>query len=164
MNAIIYAHSVYGATLEVAGRVANILQDSKIESSTHRIDRSRISSPSEIIVVGAPIYGGAIAKRVVRFCERNRELLAQRRVALFTTGLYRDEKAKEQLESNFPAWILAHSCCTDWLGGRVRRRELKRLDRLIISHGNSTEPNESIDRIDHNRIVSFCECIVACSK
>ena len=163
MNAIIYAHSVYGATLEVAGRVANILQDSKIESSTHRIDRSRISSPSEIIVVGAPIYGGAIAKRVVRFCERNRELLAQRPVALFITGLYRDEKAKEQLESNYPAWILAHSCCTDWLGGRVRTNGLSRFDRLMIGQSTSLNPNETIDTIDQARIASFCECIVACS-
>ena len=163
MNAIIYTHSVYGATSYVADRIADILENSAIKSSTERIDRRRISTPEEIIVIGAPIYGGTIAKRVIKFCERNRKQLIQRHIALFTTGLYRDEKAVEQIESNYPAWILAHSRCTDWLGGQLRTERLSRLDRLVISHGKTFKANETIGTIDDARIVSFCECIVACS-
>ena len=56
----------------------------------------------DLVLLGSPIYAGAVPTGVTRFCERHRAELLRVPVGLFICCLYEGEQARAQLDSAFP--------------------------------------------------------------
>jgi menaquinone-dependent protoporphyrinogen oxidase len=88
---------------------------------------------AEVVVIGGPIYAGRIRPEISRFCERNREALLARRVALFICGLETGDRAREELAAAFPEWLSAHAFSRRILGGEARLGSMRWLDRFLFT-------------------------------
>lgn len=154
----------YGSTQLAAEAIARGCQDRDIAPTDIELRDLREDSTmpaGEIIVIGAPIYGGTIPKPVTRFVEMNLESLLERRVGLYLSCLYDGPRAEKQLADNFPARLIAHSFGQYYVGGRVELTQLRWLDRVImkrvgaVDHDvDKTNPEEIRRLIDDLREVS----------
>ncbi len=132
----------YGSTRLAAEAIARGCQDQNIEPTEIELRdlREDSSMPSgEVVVIGAPVYGGTIPKAVSRFVEANLDALLERRIGLFLSCLYDDERAEKQLADNFPARLIAHSFGRYYVGGRVELTQLRWLDRVIMKRVGGVE-------------------------
>jgi len=157
MEAIIVYHSKYGATRSIAEEIADRLPMDAAARSLREVDADELER-SRLIAVGAPIYGGTISARVVRFCERHRDVLLEKRIGLFISCFYRDERAAAQIETNYPDWLRAHASVRDWLGGRIVSDRLSFFDRFLLSRLGGAR---DIDDIRHARIERFSRDLAA---
>ncbi|MFW6293734.1 MAG: flavodoxin domain-containing protein [Spirochaetota bacterium] len=131
---ILYS-SRYGSTQLAAEAIARGCEDRDIAPSDIELRDVREDSgmpAGEIVVIGAPIYGGTIPKAVSRFVEANLDSLLDRRVGIYLSCLYDGERAEKQLADNFPARLIAHSFGQYYVGGRVELTQLRWLDRVIM--------------------------------
>jgi menaquinone-dependent protoporphyrinogen oxidase len=132
----------YGFTQLAAEAIARGCQDRDIAPADIELRdlRAESSMPAgEIVVIGAPIYGGSIPKAVSRFVEANLDALLERRIALYLSCLYDGERAEKQLADNFPARLIAHSFGQYYVGGRVVLTQLRWLDRVIMKRVGGVE-------------------------
>ena len=132
----------YGSTQLAAEAIARGCEDrgiapAEIELRDLREDSSMPAG--EIVVIGAPIYGGTIPKPVSRFVEANLDSLLERRIAIYLSCLYDGERAEKQLADNFPARLIAHSFGQYYVGGRVELTQLRWLDRVIMKRVGGVE-------------------------
>lgn len=112
-----------------------------------RRELERMIDESSVVVVGGPIYAGRVGRQVRRFCERYRERLLGRKVALFICCLQTGDRARAELEAAYPGWLRAHASATGIFGGAARAGELGRLDRLRLSRvSGSSKDLSCIDR------------------
>jgi len=132
----------YGSTQLAAEAIARGCQDRDIAPAEIELRDLRRESgmPSgEVVVIGAPIYGGSIPKAVSRFVETNLDSLLERRIALYLSCLYDGDRAEKQLADNFPARLIAHSFGQYYVGGRVALTQLRWLDRVIMKRVGGVE-------------------------
>ena len=152
MATTIVYESRYGTTKEIAETIARDL-DGDIEiARPGSVSAERLAN-SDTIIIGSPIYAGSGSKKIVNFCQRHRSLLLERRIGLFISCMYRDEKAEQQIAEAFPAWLISHAEHTDWLGGRVTVAGLRFLDRIIAVRFAGVK--EDLDEIHPERIAEF---------
>jgi len=143
----------YGSTQLAAEAIARGCEDrgiapAEIELRDLREDSSMPAG--EIVVIGAPIYGGTIPKPVSRFVEANLDSLLGRRIAIYLSCLYDGERAEKQLADNFPARLIAHSFGQYYVGGRVELTQLRWLDRVIMKRVGGVE--RDVDRSNPGEI------------
>lgn len=86
----------------------------------------------DVVLTGGSIYAGRIRPQVTRFCERHQNDLLARRVGLFISCLFDQERGEQQLQDNFPGWLLAHAFGRYNVGGAVHFSRLRLVDRLIM--------------------------------
>ncbi|MFW5686352.1 MAG: flavodoxin domain-containing protein [Spirochaetota bacterium] len=132
--AILYA-SKYGATREAAEQIAGACIAaglSQTDVQTLDIARSPDLPEADVVLIGAPVYGGSIPRSVSRFVEANLDTLLERRVGLFLSCLYEDARAEQQLADNFPPRLITHSFGHYYVGGRVTFDRLRWLDRVVM--------------------------------
>ncbi len=132
MSACIVCVSKYGATRKCAEMIAE-----RLSAGTTILDlgarRAVCLDRCDTVVIGGPIYGGTIHRRMVSFCRRNRKALLQKRVALFISCAYQGERAEEQLLHAYPDWLYVHAFARRALGGELHMDKLKGLDRLLVA-------------------------------
>ena len=119
-----------------------------------RRNRKPDLSKAEVVLLGGSIYAGKTQPDLVAFCERHREELLSRPVGLFITCLLEGDQAKEELNSNFPAWLRAHAFAGLPLGGQLRVRNLRLMDRLITK--KVARQTEDVDTLDAVNIEALC--------
>jgi menaquinone-dependent protoporphyrinogen oxidase len=112
-----------------------------------------------VVAIGGPIYSGRIRAEVPRFCERHRELLLSRRVALFICGLETGDLAREELAAAFPEWLSAHAFSRRILGGEVRLATLGMLDRFLF--GRLAGQRADVSRVDARQIEALAAELAA---
>jgi menaquinone-dependent protoporphyrinogen oxidase len=123
----------YAAALrETLGAGAEVVRLRRL-SGERRRDMETALDAASVVVIGGPIYAGRIRPEVSRFCERYRSKLLERRVALFICCLETGDRAKEELEAAYPVWLTAHAVSRRILGGEVRLRALRPLDRFLFT-------------------------------
>jgi len=147
--AIVYA-TKYGATAEVAFRIANDLKEAQVEAEAVEVSAKLPLPDAETIVVGAPIYAGTAPGRMTSFLEAQRESLLSKRVFVFSSCLYEGIRAEQQLADAFPAWLVAHSSGNFFVGGRVDFSNLGFLDRLVMKRVAGV--SEDVDRLKPEEI------------
>jgi menaquinone-dependent protoporphyrinogen oxidase len=119
-----------------------------------RRDRRPDLTEAEAVLVGGSIYGGRIQPDLIAFCESHREELLSRPVGLFITCLLEGDQAREELNSNFPSWLRAHAFASLPLGGQLRVKNLKFIDRLITKR--VAKQTEDVDTLDAAAIEALC--------
>ena len=156
MRTTLFYYTKYGTTLAIAEMIKQRLRDSCDLVSISDAG-SQAMAGAEIVVLGAPVYGGSVPRRFIRFCERYRDELLARPVALFISCFYRNEKAVRQIESSFPDWLLAHAHLREWLGGSVVPANLSVFDRLLVTRLGGVRGD--IERIETERIDAFARAL-----
>jgi menaquinone-dependent protoporphyrinogen oxidase len=121
----------YGCTRRYAELLAEKLAGEVTVADLRR--ESRLSPAAfDLVLLGSPIYAGAVPAGVTRFCERHRSELLRVRVGLFICCLYEGEKARVQLDAAFPEWLSLHAFGRWALGGEIRLEGLRFFDRLLV--------------------------------
>jgi menaquinone-dependent protoporphyrinogen oxidase len=78
-------------------------------------------------------------------------------LALYLCCLHEGEKAEAQLEEAFPPWLSAHAEKRAVLGGVVRLKALKTLDRFIVT--KLAGVTSDVERLDRDRIADFARSL-----
>lgn len=104
----------------------------------------------DVVLVGGSIYAGRIRPAVTKFCDRHREVLTNREVGIFISCLYGEERGKQQLQENFPSWLLAHAFGRYNVGGAVELSRLGLVDRVIMKR--LANVRSDLDNVDHGEI------------
>ncbi len=159
---IVYA-SRYGATATAAGRLANLLEENQdtrvLLSEMAHVEPTQLEAV-DLIVIGGPIYAGRIVADVPRFCDSQRETLLRSRVGLFITCLYEGDQARTQLGAAYPQWLQQHACAQADLGGAVRLRRLRFVDRFLMH--SVARVRQDVDRIRMDAVSGFAAELRAC--
>lgn len=131
MRILIAYMTRYGTTEKYARLLAGRLPGEVTLADLRRAGRL---SPSgfDLVLLGSPIYAGAVPSGLLRFCERHRSELTRTRVGLIICCLYEGQKAQDQLDSAFPEWLALHAFGRWALGGEIRIASLRLLDRLLV--------------------------------
>jgi len=114
MKTLILYASQYGATREIARRIADRIDGAVI----HNLKQSDVPSITEFdcVIIGSSLYAGMIRREAKAFLAKNSEGLYNKTLGLFLSGL---EPANEQacFEKNFPSEILRSAKATCFPGG-----------------------------------------------
>jgi menaquinone-dependent protoporphyrinogen oxidase len=86
MTALVTAASKHGATLEIAGTIARVLEESGIDAEFVELDEVGDLGGYDAYVVGSAIYLGNWLKEARRFIDANAGQLARRPTWLFASG------------------------------------------------------------------------------
>jgi len=76
----------YGATAEIAEKIAQALRDGGLLVEVSSVERIKDLSPYKAVVLGSAIYIGKWRKEAVRFLQANERALTERPVWLFSSG------------------------------------------------------------------------------
>ena len=131
MKILIAYRSRYGCTRRYAELLAGKLAGEVTLADLRR--EGRLSPAAfDLVLLGSPIYAGAVPAGVTRFCERHRPALLRVPVGLFICCLYEGERARAQLDSAYPDWLSLHAFGRWTLGGEIRPDSLRFFDRLLV--------------------------------
>ena len=131
MKILIAYRSRYGCTRRYAELLAGKLAGEVTLADLRR--EGRLSPAAfDLVLLGSPIYAGAVPAGVTRFCERHRPALLRVPVGLFICCLYEGERARAQLDSAYPDWLSLHAFGRWALGGEIRPDSLRLFDRLLV--------------------------------
>jgi menaquinone-dependent protoporphyrinogen oxidase len=155
MKALILCATKYGATQEIANRIASRLDDATI------LDLSKNSDPDlcdyECVIVGSAIYAGMIRKEAKAFLVQNTEALQGKRIGIFLSGLD-PSKEDEVYEANFEAELLGTIKAKSHLGGLFDPKKTNLAERLVMKAAAGQSGYQ--DAIDDEKITRFVEELV----
>ncbi len=131
MKTLVAYRTRYGCTRRYAALLAEKLPGEVVLADLRRAGRL---SPAgfDLVLLGSPIYAGAVPSGVTRWCQRHRAELLRVRVGLFICCLYEGQRAQAQLDSAFPDWLSLHAFGRWALGGEIRLQALGLFDRLLV--------------------------------
>lgn len=134
MKVLIGVSSKYGATREIAERIARAIEAEGIDATVIDASRDAGIPPFDAAVLGSAVYMGHWMKPVREFIERHAADLAQRPVWLFSSGPIGDPPQPPE-ENVDVADILALTAAREHrvFAGKLARRELGFADRAIAT-------------------------------
>ncbi|MCL2573617.1 MAG: flavodoxin domain-containing protein [Defluviitaleaceae bacterium] len=148
MKTLILYASKYGATKEIANRIA-----SKIDNAVV-CDLKQGNLPSiadyGCIIVGSSLYAGSIRKEAKVFAAENANILAEKKLGLFLSGFAADEK---YFATNYPQNLLDIVKAKAFLGGIFDPQKAVGFERFIIKL--VMKQKEYVERIDDEAIARF---------
>ncbi len=148
MNTIIIYASTHGTTEKVAETISEKLEGENALINLKK-NKNIDLNPYEQIIIGGSIHAGMLQKRVRKFCEDNMSILLQKRVGLFISCMD-DNKAREQLERNFPEALRSHAISCKTTGGEFRMDKMNFIERAIVKKVAGV--TESVNNIKQNQI------------
>jgi len=86
MSVLVTYASMYGATEEIANRIAATLREAGIVVEVAPVQKVVDAARYDAFVIGSAVYFGSWLKDAVRFTERNHANLSARPVWLFSSG------------------------------------------------------------------------------
>lgn len=107
------------------------------------------------IIIGGSIYAGRIRKPVSVFCNKNKDILKEKKIGLFICGLAEKDDAKKQLEACFPKELLDAAVCKECFGGEYDFNKMNFMERTIIKKISGSDKNQS--RLNEENINYFVE-------
>ncbi len=152
MGSLIVYASRYGTTRTCVNELARLL-DTEVDLCDVARDPAPQLEEYDTVIVGGPVYGGAVHPAVANFCKRARGRLLNRRLGLFICCIYVNGAAEKELERAFPEDLQKHATARAVFGGRVQAGKLGLFDRFLLARAAKL-PND-IERIDHEAIRAF---------
>jgi menaquinone-dependent protoporphyrinogen oxidase len=152
MKALIAYATKYGATYEIARRIASRVGDATLHDLS-------VDGPPDIeaygcIIVGSSLYAGMARKEAKVFVKQNIDALKGKRLGLFFSGL-EATKQTESLKANYPADILSVAITAEHIGGIFDPKKANLAERLIMKAASGDAGFQ--DTIDDEKIASFVE-------
>jgi menaquinone-dependent protoporphyrinogen oxidase len=133
-RAIVIYDSKYGSTEQVANWIAEGVNDADL-----KYVGDVTSVFYDLVVVGSPIYDEAPSQKIIKFLDRNKDNLANKRVALFTVSVplgmtpervkrYTGAQKLKELASHVKGEIIDSRAFL----GRIDTKDMSALDRLSL--------------------------------
>lgn len=110
---------------------------------------------AETIIVGGSIHAGRIQGKIKNFCNKNIDILKQKRLGLFLCCMEEGEKAQEQFDNAYPAELREHASATGLFGGEFNFDMMNFLERFIIKKIAGTA--ENVSKIKEEQIKKFAQ-------
>ncbi len=154
-TAIIYT-SKHGATARIAAMLAAKIPDSTLISLDENAE-SAIAGFGRVIL-GTPIYAGQPRAKMMRFCKKNRDVLALKNIGLFVCCMWpEEEKRAEQLKNAFPEWLHEAAKAEAVLGGAFDFDQLNALERMVVK--KIAKFDRSVEAIDAEAVDRFAAAV-----
>lgn len=152
MKTLILYATKYGATKEIAGRIAARIPGSTVCD----LKSSSIPSVSQFdcIILGSSLYVGKIRKEAKVFITRNTEALSEKKIGLFLSGL-EPEHTKEFFANNFPEILFQNAKATAFLGGIYNPQKGSAFDKFLLKAAK--KPAGSMNTVSDEEITRFAE-------
>jgi menaquinone-dependent protoporphyrinogen oxidase len=166
MTILVAYASKYGATQQIAERIAGTLRRVGQEAEVQSVTATGDLSGYDAFVIGSAVYYGSWQKEATAFVRRNQATLANRPVWLFSSGPIgtetTDEKGQDVREAAVPKEIAEfaetiHPRDHRVFLGKLNRGTLGFLDRVVASM--PAFPGAEGDFRDWNEIESWAEHI-----
>jgi len=151
MKTLILYASKYGATAEIAKRVAAQLENATIyDLKQGNIPRLE---DYDCIIVGSSVYAGSFRKEAKTFIAQNAFDLATKKPGLFVCSI--GESNDEVFKKNVPDNVLQAAKAKAALGGAFDPKKANFFERLIMKA--ATKQSGRVDNISDERIIRFAE-------
>lgn len=133
-RALIVYDTRYGATEQIANWIAEGINDADIQYAD-----AVQGLNYDLIVVGCPVYNERPSARIIRFLDKNKDFLKNRKLALFTVSVPFDmtpERAKKFAGQKDVKSLFDHVAGTVIASkaflGRIELKEMSEFDRLSL--------------------------------
>ena len=152
MKTIILYATKYGAAEKIAKRIAE-----RIENAVAcDLKQSELPDLSEFdcIIIGSSLYAGMIRKEAKAFLAKNADMLREKKIGLFLSGMDTDENnQKSFFETNFPAELLESAKAKSIPGGIYDPEKAGFMERFIFKL--AAKQSAYSDIIDDDKITRF---------
>ena len=152
MKTIIFYATKYGATAEIAKRIADRIDGATIYDLKENIPEL---SAFDCVIIGSSLYIGSVRKEAKAFLSKHDEVLQSKSIGLFLSGLDKDHAPQEYFEKNFPQELLTAAKTTCFPGGIYDPEKAGWFDRFILKAAKKSTVYS--DTIDDNMIEQFTE-------
>jgi len=152
MKTLILYATKYGATAEIANRIAAQLDN----ASTHDLKQGNIPQTKDFdcIIVGSSIYAGAFRKEAKTYIAQNADVLTTKILGLFICSMG-DGNEDEVFKKNVPDNVLQAAKTKAALGGAFDPKKANFFERLIMKA--VAKQSGYIDNINDEKINKFAE-------
>lgn len=102
------------------------------------------------IIIGGSVYIGKIRKPVTNFITEWHSVLLQKRSGLFICCMATGDEAEKEIQSSYPADLLAHATAKAVFGGCYNFDHMNWLERKMIQMATKEKPGEQVAATDKN--------------
>jgi len=129
MKTLILYATKYGATKEIAEKIATLVEGSQI----YNVKEKNIPhlEPYDCIFLGSSVYAGSIRKEMKEYITLNKNMLKDKKLALFLSGMG-TESSEKVFKDNFPAELLETAISKEILGGIFDPQKANKLEKTIF--------------------------------
>ncbi len=154
-TAILFA-SNHGTTEKVASQIATQLEEHKPIVINLKKDPNPDLTGYSTILIGGSIHAGGIQKAVTALIKNNKDVLLQKKVALFLCCM-EEKKAEEEFNTVYPDWLRAHATSKKIIGGEFNFEKMNFFEKFLIKKISGVK--ESVSKIDNTQINALVEDI-----
>jgi len=154
MKTVILYATKHGASAEIARRISEEIRNSII----HNLKQECMPPISEFdcVIVGSSVYAGAFRKEAKTFFAQNADILKEKRLGLFLSGMSGNDGA-EVFSANVPEDVLKAAKARCALGGIFDPKKSNLFERLIMRV--VTKKSEYVSTISDERISEFVDAM-----
>jgi len=154
MKTLILYATKYGATAEIANRLAAQLDN----ASTHDLNHGSIPhiKDYECIIIGSSIYAGTFRKEAKTYLMQNADELCKKKLGLFICSMG-DSNEAEVFKANVPDAVLQAASAKASLGGAFDPKKANIPERLIMKA--IAKQSGYVDKINDDKIKTFAEAM-----
>jgi menaquinone-dependent protoporphyrinogen IX oxidase len=124
------------------------LQKSLPQSELYNINKYTTYDPNDFdtIIVGAPIYKGALDPFVQKFFKRFKLVLLKKKIALFSSGM-NEEEFNIAIQDSVPPEIFYNAFIV-YCGGKINYEELSKKEKRILKRRLGITSDTEIKKMD----------------
>ena len=129
LNTLVLYATKYGATAEIAKRIANRMSGAII----HDLKQKGIPplDDFDIVIIGSSVYAGMIRKEAKTYLTQYADVLQKKKTGFFISGMDANQE-KTYFEKNFPPELLQNAVVAVFLGGIFDPKKAGLMERLIM--------------------------------
>jgi menaquinone-dependent protoporphyrinogen oxidase len=170
---LVYA-STHGHTVEVAARIAHVLEANGVAAHTHDMRAGSAPSPSgyDAVIVGASVHGGRHQPEILDWVKRHRTGLNGKPTAFFSVSLTAADDTEESSRAtreyvdellDETGWIPRKTAS---FAGALQYREYDFMTRLVMRvlmrrHGHTTDIGHDHEFTDWEGVEAFARACAA---
>jgi menaquinone-dependent protoporphyrinogen oxidase len=156
MSTLIAYVSQHGAAEKAARQLEGKLQD---EVTVVNLKKNARPDPAgfDTVIIGGSIHAGKIQKAVKKFCQKNLDILTQKRLGLYLCCMEEGETAQKQFDEAYPAELRKHAAACGLFGGEFNFDRMNFLEKKIIQKVAGV--SESVCKIKEEQIDQFARII-----
>ncbi|MCL2532209.1 MAG: flavodoxin domain-containing protein [Oscillospiraceae bacterium] len=152
MKTLILYATKHGAAADIAGRIAKHIDNAALHNLKQ--DSTPNLAQYDCIIVGSAVYAGMFRKEAKTFLAQHADMLMQKQLGLFASGLLPAEEQKI-FADNVPPQLLAHAKAAMLLGGVFDPAKANFATRLAMKA--ATKQSGYVSTIDNDKIAEFAK-------
>jgi menaquinone-dependent protoporphyrinogen oxidase len=156
MSTLIAYVSQHGAAEKAARQLEGKLQD---DVTVVNLKKDTRPDPAgfDTVIIGGSIHAGKIQKAVKKFCQKNLDILTQKRLGLYLCCMEEGETAQKQFDEAYPAELRKQAAACGLFGGEFNFDRMNFLEKKIIQKVAGV--SESVCKIKEEQIDQFARVI-----